>query len=48
MKLQYAFKLTGITDVMNYSKKLLVVLPFEFVMKSIFENVFNLMLSPPL
>ena len=34
MNLQYAFNLTGITDVMNYSKKkLLLVLPFEIVMK---------------
>lgn len=28
MNLQYAFNLTGITDVMNNSKKLLLVLPF--------------------
>lgn len=28
MNLQYAFNLTGITDVMNYSKKLLLVLSF--------------------
>lgn len=32
MKLQYAFNLTGIMDVNNYFKKLMVVLPSEFVM----------------
>lgn len=39
MKSQYASDLTGITDVMNCSKKL-VVLPFEFVIKLIFQKMY--------
>lgn len=41
MKLQYAFKLTGITDVMNYSKIIAGCASFlEFVMKLIFLKMY--------